>query len=153
MRCGVLFLTYSSLIAASEKGRSRLQQIVAWCGPDYDGLLVYDECHKAKNLVPEAGGQPTRTGEAVLELQVGGGRWKASSASYLDPESEPRLRAPVPWCSGEAAPGAGRVLLSHGRVRAAELGVHDAARPVGAGHRLCQLPRLPQSAPSPFTPR
>jgi len=28
------------------------------------------QCHKAKNLIPEAGGQPTRTGEAVLELQV-----------------------------------------------------------------------------------
>ena len=93
MRCGVLFLTYSSLIAASEKGRSRLQQIVAWCGPDYDGLLVFDECHKAKNLVPEAGGQPTRTGEAVLELQVGGGRWEASSASDPDSDSEPRLGA------------------------------------------------------------
>ncbi|KAI3997045.1 hypothetical protein MKX01_021321 [Papaver californicum] len=26
-------------------------------------------CHKAKNLFPEAGSQPTRTGEAVLELQ------------------------------------------------------------------------------------
>ena len=28
------------------------------------------QCHKAKNLVPETGGQATRTGEAVLELQV-----------------------------------------------------------------------------------
>ncbi|KAI3755989.1 hypothetical protein L1987_55800 [Smallanthus sonchifolius] len=67
---GVVFLTYSSLIASSEKGRSRLQQLVQWCGSEYDGLIVYDECHKAKNLVPEAGGQPTRTGEAVLELQA-----------------------------------------------------------------------------------
>ncbi|KAG0590125.1 hypothetical protein KC19_1G074000 [Ceratodon purpureus] len=66
---GVLFLTYSSLIASSEKGRSRLNQLVQWCGPDFDGLLVFDECHKAKNLVPEAGGQATRTGEAVLEIQ------------------------------------------------------------------------------------
>jgi hypothetical protein len=66
---GVLFLTYSSLIASSDKGRSRLQQLVQWCGPGFDGLLVFDECHKAKNLVPEAGGQPTRTGEAVLEIQ------------------------------------------------------------------------------------
>ena len=40
---GVLFLTYSSLIASSEKGRSRLQQLVQWCGPDFDGLLVFDE--------------------------------------------------------------------------------------------------------------
>ncbi|XP_057486374.1 protein FORGETTER 1-like isoform X3 [Actinidia eriantha] len=70
VREGVVFLTYSSLIASSEKGRSRLQQIVQWCGPEYDGLLVFDECHKAKNLVPEAGGQSTRTGEVVLEIQV-----------------------------------------------------------------------------------
>ncbi|XP_073000947.1 LOW QUALITY PROTEIN: protein FORGETTER 1 [Typha latifolia] len=67
---GVVFLTYSSLIASSERGRSRLQQLVQWCGSDFDGLLVFDECHKAKNLVPEAGGQPTRTGEAVLEIQA-----------------------------------------------------------------------------------
>ncbi|KAK2972068.1 hypothetical protein RJ640_005088, partial [Escallonia rubra] len=70
VRQGVVFLTYSSLIASSEKGRSRLQQLVQWCGPEYDGLLIFDECHKAKNLVPEAGGQPTRTGEAVLEIQA-----------------------------------------------------------------------------------
>ncbi|KAL5568778.1 hypothetical protein UlMin_025353 [Ulmus minor] len=66
---GVVFLTYSSLIASSEKGRSRLQQLVQWFGQDYDGLIVFDECHKAKNLVPEAGSQPTRTGEAVLDIQ------------------------------------------------------------------------------------
>ncbi|KAL5731294.1 udp-glycosyltransferase [Ranunculus cassubicifolius] len=66
---GVIFLTYSSLIAASEKGRSRLQQLVQWCGSDYEGLLVFDECHKAKNLIPEAGSQPTRTGKAVVEIQ------------------------------------------------------------------------------------
>ncbi|XP_068654787.1 protein FORGETTER 1-like isoform X2 [Aristolochia californica] len=67
---GVVFLTYSSLIASSEKGRSRLQQLLQWCGSDYDGLVVFDECHKAKNLVPEAGSQSTRTGEAVLEIQA-----------------------------------------------------------------------------------
>ncbi|KAI4333252.1 hypothetical protein L6164_018085 [Bauhinia variegata] len=67
---GVVFLTYSSLIASSEKGRSRLQQLVQWCGPGFDGLVIFDECHKAKNLVPESGSQPTRTGEAVLDIQA-----------------------------------------------------------------------------------
>ncbi|KAG0494617.1 hypothetical protein HPP92_005611 [Vanilla planifolia] len=67
---GVIFLTYNSLIASSEKGRSRLQQLLQWCGSDFDGLIVFDECHKAKNLIPEAGGQATRTGEAVLEIQA-----------------------------------------------------------------------------------
>ncbi|KAF3448819.1 hypothetical protein FNV43_RR09532 [Rhamnella rubrinervis] len=70
VREGVVFLTYSSLIASSEKGRARLQQLVQWCGRDYDGLIIFDECHKAKNLVPEAGSQPTRTGEAVLDIQA-----------------------------------------------------------------------------------
>ncbi|CAH9053117.1 unnamed protein product [Cuscuta epithymum] len=70
VREGVIFLTYSSLIASSEKGRSRIQQLVQWCGIEYDGLVIFDECHKAKNLVPEAGAQPTRTGEAVLEIQA-----------------------------------------------------------------------------------
>ncbi|CAA6668669.1 unnamed protein product [Spirodela intermedia] len=67
---GVIFLTYSSLIASSDKGRSRLQQLLQWCGSEYDGLLIFDECHKAKNLIPETGSQPTRTGEAVLEIQA-----------------------------------------------------------------------------------
>ncbi|XP_014490218.1 protein FORGETTER 1 isoform X2 [Vigna radiata var. radiata] len=69
IREGVVFLTYNSLIASSEKGRTRLQQLVQWCGPGFDGLIIFDECHKAKNLVPEAGSQPTRTGEAVLDIQ------------------------------------------------------------------------------------
>ncbi|KAI9116321.1 hypothetical protein K1719_012488 [Acacia pycnantha] len=69
VREGVVFLTYNGLIASSEKGRSRLQQLVQWCGPGFDGLVIFDECHKAKNLVPESGSQPTRTGEAVVDIQ------------------------------------------------------------------------------------
>lgn len=89
VRDGVVFLTYSSLIASSEKGRSRLQQLVQWCGSDYDGLIVFDECHKAKNLVPEAGSQPTRTGEAVLDIQ---GRLPEARIIYCSATgaSEPR---------------------------------------------------------------
>lgn len=40
---GVIFVTYSSLIASSERGRSRLQQLVQWCGHEFEGLLVFDE--------------------------------------------------------------------------------------------------------------
>lgn len=42
---GVVFLTYSSLIASSEKGRSRLQQLVQWCGSGFDGLVIFDEVY------------------------------------------------------------------------------------------------------------
>ncbi|KAL5978726.1 hypothetical protein ACLOJK_029843 [Asimina triloba] len=88
VRDGVVFLTYSSLIASSERRRSRLQQLLQWCGSDYDGLVVFDECHKAKNLIPEAGGQPTRTGEAVLEIQgqAHGSEYRYREAYRPDPK-------------------------------------------------------------------
>lgn len=37
-------------------------------GQAFSGLLRA-ECHKAKNLVPDAGGKPTKVGEKVLLLQ------------------------------------------------------------------------------------
>ena len=57
---GVVFLTYSSLTSSSDKGDTRLQQLVDWAGPGFDGLIIFDECHKAKNLVPEAGSKSTK---------------------------------------------------------------------------------------------
>ena len=38
-------------------------------GEDFDGLVVFDESHKAKNLVPEAGSKPTKVGAKVMDLQ------------------------------------------------------------------------------------
>jgi hypothetical protein len=40
---GVIFVTYSSLIASSEKGCSRLQQLAQWCGSEFDRLLAADK--------------------------------------------------------------------------------------------------------------
>ncbi|GAB1290185.1 Protein strawberry notch homolog 1 [Apodemus speciosus] len=50
---GVIFATYSSLIGESQSGDE----------------IVFDECHKAKNLCPVGSSKPTKTGLAVLELQ------------------------------------------------------------------------------------
>ncbi|CAB4057791.1 Protein strawberry notch homolog 2,Protein FORGETTER 1,Protein strawberry notch,Protein strawberry notch homolog 1 [Lepeophtheirus salmonis] len=69
---GVIFSTYSALIGESQgtgKYKTRLKQILNWCGEDFDGLIVFDECHKAKNLCPSGAGKPTKTGQTVLELQ------------------------------------------------------------------------------------
>lgn len=69
---GVIFATYSSLIGESQatgKYSSRMNQLLHWCGSDFDGVIVLDECHKAKNLVPTGSSKPTKTGLAVLELQ------------------------------------------------------------------------------------
>ncbi|CAG0894216.1 unnamed protein product [Darwinula stevensoni] len=69
---GVIYSTYSALIGESQgtgKYRTRLKQLLDWCGPDFDGVLVFDECHRAKNLVPTGSTKPTKTGLTVLELQ------------------------------------------------------------------------------------
>ena len=42
VREGVVLLTYSSLISAADSGASRLQQLVDWCGDNFDGLVVFD---------------------------------------------------------------------------------------------------------------
>lgn len=71
---GVIFSTYSALIGESNstqgnKYKSRLKQILQWCGEDFDGCIVFDECHKAKNLCPTGSSKPTKTGLTALELQ------------------------------------------------------------------------------------
>ena len=83
---GVVFCTYSLLIQGSGKvadlGKegadletllmkkgSRLEQLVRWLRQDPHGpLIVFDECHRAKNLVNESG-MPTKTALAVVALQ------------------------------------------------------------------------------------
>ncbi|CAL9682352.1 unnamed protein product [Knipowitschia caucasica] len=72
VRKGVIFATYSSLIGESQSGgkyKTRFDQLLHWCGEDFDGVIVYDECHKAKNVCPIGSSKPTKTGLAVLELQ------------------------------------------------------------------------------------
>ena len=83
---GVVFCTYSLLIRgaprttkkmkqstdASEKmvvEGSRLKQLVDWLEEDEHGaLIIFDECHKAKNLF-SAAGKPTKTAVCVVALQ------------------------------------------------------------------------------------
>lgn len=38
----------------SQVKQSRLQQLVDWCGgqTEFDGCLIFDECHKAKHFIP-----------------------------------------------------------------------------------------------------
>ena len=73
---GVIFSTYNGLIsslrAGNNKKRSRrLDLLVNWCGgADFHGCILFDECHKAKNLIPSKGGmKPTQMGLAVKEIQ------------------------------------------------------------------------------------
>ena len=74
---GVLFLTYNLLVSAN-----RIEQIIGWCAgtehlkstksqakvleleQNFDGCIVFDEAHKAKNLADN-----TKTAQLVLMLQ------------------------------------------------------------------------------------
>jgi hypothetical protein len=53
MREGVLFSTYAMLASSGgSRKNTRLDQIVAWCGgATFDGCIIFDECHRAKNCV------------------------------------------------------------------------------------------------------
>lgn len=78
---GVVFSTYATLVSAVQQQASkvsksakrqktrRLDQLIEWCGgPAFNGCLVFDECHKAKNF-KEGADQGSKVGAAVVELQ------------------------------------------------------------------------------------
>ncbi|MBO9579520.1 MAG: strawberry notch family protein [Sphingobium sp.] len=65
MAAGILFLTYSALRSARDKGPSRLDQILAWLGEDFDGVIVLDESHALANAAPGA----SEFGDAVASQQ------------------------------------------------------------------------------------
>ena len=71
---GILFATYATLRTdAREERVSRVQQIVDWLGPDFDGVIVFDESHAMANAAGgkgERGEQaPSQQGRAGLRLQ------------------------------------------------------------------------------------
>lgn len=55
---GVIFFTYASLRSQRDDGASRLQQILAWLGTDFEGLVAFDEAHEMSN----AAGTETKFG-------------------------------------------------------------------------------------------
>lgn len=67
MSKGIVFCTYQSLIAKSKKGRRRIDQLTEWLGAE--GLLIFDEGHRAKNFFADDRRKGTQTGEAVAEIQ------------------------------------------------------------------------------------
>lgn len=84
---GVAFTTYSSLASEHEgidangviradpkaKGGSRMQLLAKWLGKDFDGVIVFDESHKAGNAISVKGKRgntdPSDAALAVIDLQ------------------------------------------------------------------------------------
>ena len=71
---GILFLTYGMLRSVARQGKtSRLEQIIAWCTPNFDGPLMFDESHALANATSSKGERGVKTaskqGQAGLRLQ------------------------------------------------------------------------------------
>ena len=68
---GILYSTYDTL--KSEKGGNRLDQIVAWVGEDFDGVIAFDEAHNMGNLFGKKGkfgkSKGSEKAKAGVELQ------------------------------------------------------------------------------------
>ena len=82
---GIAFMSYDGLrtdvefdregnVLSSKKDKlNRFQHLVRWLGKDFDGVLVFDESHKAGNAVSTAGKRgmkkASKVGQAVVALQ------------------------------------------------------------------------------------
>ena len=71
---GILFLTYGMLRSVARQSKtSRLDQIIAWCTPDFDGPLMFDESHALANATASKGERGVKTaskqGQSGLRLQ------------------------------------------------------------------------------------
>jgi tRNA G10 N-methylase Trm11 len=64
---GVIFCSYSTLGAESKNGKRRIDQIERWLGPD--GLIIIDEASDAIHGAADGSRNPTKSGQAVIELQ------------------------------------------------------------------------------------
>lgn len=65
---GVLFTTYSTLVSKTQK-KNRLDQIISWFGGENaDGVVIFDECHKAKNF-SAAADTGSKVAAAVIAFQ------------------------------------------------------------------------------------
>ncbi len=103
---GVLFSTYTLLARGSKTAvgdtedaadqTSRVQQIVEWCGSDFEGVIAFDEAHKAKNMTMKP---PSRANalskaarknlnmEAELDIFAEGGGCQSMGGVGWDPNT------------------------------------------------------------------
>ena len=69
----ILFSTYAELYSKGERNssRTRFQELCNWLGSPktFDGIIVFDECHRAKNSVGDEK-KKSSTAKHVIELQT-----------------------------------------------------------------------------------
>lgn len=92
---GVMFATYQTLISKNRNKDTRFDQLLKWCGgDDFDGLVMLDECHKAKNIELDADGKPKMAGKGMDRREKSS---KTATAVVQLQQAMPRAR--VVYCS------------------------------------------------------
>jgi P-loop containing NTP hydrolase pore-1 len=95
--------TLTARKAAARRRATRLDQLVAWAGgAAFNGCLLLDECHRAKNFCPAGGGGGGKGGGSGSGGNGGGGGASLSGRAVV--ELQERLpNARVVYCSATGA--------------------------------------------------
>ena len=57
---GIMFVSYDTLKSGKKGGETNADIIADWFGKDFDGVIVFDEAHKAGNLIAEKTGRGSK---------------------------------------------------------------------------------------------
>lgn len=68
---GVLFTTYTLLSMGFNGDRQRFKQLTDWLGPDFDGVIAFDEAHLMKNAAVTPHGGKATVDEGTLRGNMG----------------------------------------------------------------------------------
>lgn len=68
---GVLFTTYTMLSTDFDGDRPRFKQLIDWLGPEFDGVIAFDEAHLMKNAAASPHGGKATVDEGTLRGNMG----------------------------------------------------------------------------------
>ncbi len=68
---GVLFTTYTMLATDFDGERQRFKQLIDWLGPEFDGVIAFDEAHLMKNAATAPHGGKSTLDEGTLRGNMG----------------------------------------------------------------------------------
>lgn len=68
---GIFFTTYTMLTMDFDGGRLRFKQLTDWLGPDFDGVIAFDEAHLMKNAAATPHGGKATVDDGTLRGNMG----------------------------------------------------------------------------------
>jgi len=68
---GIFFTTYTMLSMDFDGDRLRFKQLTDWLGPDFDGVIAFDEAHLMKNAAATPHGGKATVDEGTLRGNMG----------------------------------------------------------------------------------